>query len=330
MRGVLICGEFKNEEISSVAKELISTGHKLQSALDQSLDYLIIGENLRERAEEAAILGVNRVLTVDGPEFSEFHPERLAGIITAVCQRIEPLIILLGQTDLGRDVAPRLAATLGGSVCLDCVDLAYDQKTETLIQTKPVYGGNALAQWAAASHRPFIVTMRPRSENPADPDPSNRAEIIPIPVEIDESQMRSQLVKTIHEEDTGIRLEEAKIIVAGGGGIGGSEGFDLVRKLSQALGAAVGITRVPADENWMPKSLEIGQTGHIVGPDLYVAVGISGAPQHLAGCSGSKILVAINKDPQARIFEEADFGIVGDYRDILPALIEKLKDLSAA
>ena len=330
MKGVLICGELEKKEISSISKELISTGQKLQNSLDQSLDFLLIGENLRERAEEAAILGVNKVLIVEGPEFSEFHPERLTEIIAAVCRQIEPLLILLGQTDLGRDVAPRLAAKLEGSICLDCVDLTYDQKTDKLIQTKPVYGGNALAQWATASHRPHIVSMRPRSEKSVEPDPSNRAEIIPIPVEIDETQITSHLVKTVHEEDKGIRLEQAKIIVAGGGGIGGSEGFDLVRKLAQALGAAVGITRVPADENWMSKSLEIGQTGHIVGPDLYFAVGISGAPQHLAGCSGSKVIIAINKDPQARIFEEADFGIVGDYRDILPALIEKLKDLTAA
>lgn len=330
MKGILTCGELEQKEISSISKELISTGQKLQGALDQPLDYLLIGENLQERGEEAAILGVDRVLTVEGPEFSEFHPERLTEIIAAVCRQIEPLIILLGQTDLGRDVAPRLAAKLEGSVCLDCIDLSYDQKTETLLQTKPVYGGNALAHWATVTHRACIATMRPRSEKPAEPDPSNRAEIRPIPVEIDETQIRSQLVETVHEEDKGIRLEEAKIIVAGGGGIGGSEGFDLVRELAQAIGAAVGITRVPADENWMPKSLEIGQTGHIVGPDLYIAIGISGAPQHLAGCSGSKVIIAINKDPQARIFEESDFGIVGDYKDILPALIKKLKDLSAA
>jgi electron transfer flavoprotein alpha subunit len=330
MKGILICGELEKKEISSISKELISTAQKLQGALDQRLDFLLIGENLQERAEEAAILGVNRVLTIEGPEFQEFHPERLTGIIAAVCRQIDPLIILLGQTDLGRDVAPRLAAKLEGSVCLDCIDLAYDQKTAAFIQTKPVYGGNALAQWAATSHRPYIVTIRPRSEKPAEPDPSNRAEIIPIPVEFDETQLKSQLVRTVQEEDREIRLEEAKIIVAGGGGIGGSQGFDLVRELAQVLGAAVGITRVPADEKWMPKSLEIGQTGHIVGPDLYIAVAISGAPQHLAGCSGSKVIIAINKDPRARIFEEADFGIVGDYRGILPALIEKFKDLSVA
>ena len=163
MKGILICGELKKEVITSSSKELISTGQKLKSALDQSLDYLLIGENLQERAEEASILGINRVLTVEGPEFSEFHPDRLVAIITDVCRQIKPLIILFGHTDLGRDVAPRLAAKLGGSVCLDCIDLAYDQKSDTIIQTKPVYGGNAMAQWAASSHRPYIVTMRPRS-----------------------------------------------------------------------------------------------------------------------------------------------------------------------
>lgn len=329
MKGILVCDELKKEEITSSSKELISAGQKLRRALDQYLDYLLIGENLQEKAEKAAVLGVDRVLTVEESESPKFHPERLATIITAVCQQHDPLIILFGQTDLGRDVAPRLAAKSGGNVCLDCVDLAYDQKSDTLILTKPVYGGNALAQWAVSSHRPYIVTMRPRSKKPAEPDPSHRAEIISMAFEIDETQIRSQLVKTLHEEDKGIKLEEAKIIVAGGGGIGGSEGFGLIRKLAQALGAAVGITRVPADESWMPKSLEIGQTGHMVSPSLYIAVGISGAPQHLAGCSSSKVIVAINKDPQARIFEEADYGIVGDYREVLPPLIGIIKDLLA-
>ncbi len=327
MKGILICGELQKDGINSISKELISIGQKLRDAFDQPLDYLLIGEDIGKNVQEAAILGINRILTVEGSGFSEFHPERLTCIITAVCRQIEPMIILFGQTDLGRDVAPRLAAKLGGSVCLDCVDLAYDRKSDTLIQTKPVYGGNALAKWASTGHRPYVVTMRPRSETPSEPDPSKRAEIIPISVKIDEAQMRTQLVKTVHEEDKGIRLEEAKIIVAGGGGIGSSEGFDLIRQLALTLGAAVGITRVPADEKWMPKSLEIGQTGHMVSPNLYIAVGISGAPQHLAGCATAKTIVAINKDPGAHIFDEADFGIVGDYRSILPALIEKLKAL---
>jgi electron transfer flavoprotein alpha subunit len=210
---------------------------------------------------------------------------------------------------------------------MDCVDLAFDEKTNSLVQTKPVYGGNALARWVSPDNRPHVVTMRPRSEQPAESDPSRKGKVEPISIEIGDNKIRSQLMETTLQEDKGINLEEAKAIVAGGGGIGGSEGFVLVQELANIIGAAVGITRVPSDENWMPKSLEIGQTGHMVSPSLYIAVGISGAPQHLAGCSNSKFIVAINKDPEAPIFGMADFGIVGDYREILPALIEKLKAL---
>jgi electron transfer flavoprotein alpha subunit len=327
MKGILICGELKNGQITTVSKELITTGKKLSRLLDQPLDFLLIGENLENIAEKIVNLGLDRFLTVQGPAYSDLHPERLVAILGQVCERTTPKIIFFGQTDMGRDVAPRLAAKLGASVCMDCVDLAYDQESKELIQTKPAYGGNAFAKWATADHRPHVVTMRPRSDKPAEPDPLNIGKFEFIPVEIDEAQMRSQLIETIHQQEKGINLEEAKVIVAGGGGIGGSEGFGLIQELANVLGAAVGITRVPSDENWMPKSLEIGQTGHMVSPSLYIAVGISGAPQHLAGCSSSKMIVAINKDPQAPIFHMADFGIVGDYREVLPALIERLKDL---
>jgi len=327
MKGILICGKLKEKKITSVSKELITTGKRLSSVLNQPLDFLLIGENLENVAEQIANLGVDRVLTVQGPENSDLHPERLVAILSNICERASPMVILFGQTDVGRDVAPRLAAKLRASVCMDCVDLAFEEAKKALLQTKPVYGGNALAQWASTNHRPHVVTMRPRSEKPAEPDPYNKGKIEPIPVEIDEAQMRSQLMETTHQEDKGIKLEEAKVIVSGGGGIGGREGFDLIQELANVLGAAVGITRVPSDENWMPKSLEIGQTGRMVSPSLYIAVGISGAPQHLAGCSTSKLIVAINKDPHAPIFDMADIGIVGDYREVLPALIEKLKDL---
>jgi electron transfer flavoprotein alpha subunit len=327
MNGILIGGELKDDKITTVSKELITTGKRLSKGLDQPLDFLLIGQNLGKGAEEAALLGVQKVLTVEGPKYSEFHPERLAAIITDVYQQVEPLVILLGQTDAGRDVAPRLAAKIDASVCLDCVDLTFDEENRALLQTKPVYGGYAKARWAASEGRPHVVTMRPRSEIPSEPDPAARAEIVPLPVKFDEAQLRCQLIETTYQEDKGINLEEAKAIVAGGGGIGGSEGFVLIQELADVLGAAVGTTRVPADENWMPKNLEIGQTGHMVSPSLYIAVGISGAPQHLAGCSSSKLIVAINKDPQAPIFISADFGVVGDYRKVLPVLTDKLKAL---
>jgi electron transfer flavoprotein alpha subunit len=327
MNGILVCGELKEGKISSVSYELVTTGKKLSSALDQPLDILLIGEDIDTAAEKAALLGADRVLAAQGLDCSDFHPERLVAIIAYVCERINPMIILFAQTDVGRDVAPRLAVKLGANVCMDCVELAIDESSRALIQTKPVYGGNALAKWAVTDPRPHVVTMRPGSEEPAEPEPSQKGKVEPISSDFDEKQVRYQLMETIVQEDKGIKLSEAKVIVAGGGGIGGSEGFGLIQELANVLGAAVGITRVPSDENWMPKSLEIGQTGHMVSPSLYIAVGISGAPQHLAGCSNSKTIVAINKDPDASIFGMADFGIVGDYREVLPALIEKLKAL---
>jgi electron transfer flavoprotein alpha subunit len=325
MKGILIYGEHTQGKITSLSNELITTGRRLGNITDQPLDFLLFGENCGDMAEKVARLGVDRVLTVKGDEYSASNPERLAAILADVCERINPMVILFGQTDMGRDVAPRLAAKMGAGVCLDCVGLDFEKANRTFFLAKPVYGGNAIAQWTAPDHRPLVVTMRPRSEKPAEPELSKIGTIESIPVEIDETNLRSQLVETIHQEDKGIKLEEAKAIVAGGGGIGGEEGFGLIQELADILGAAVGITRVPSDENWMPKSLEIGQTGHMVSPSLYIAVGISGAPQHMAGCSSSKLIMAINKDPQAPIFDRADLGIVGDYKEILPALIEKLK-----
>lgn len=326
-QGVLICGELIEGEVTTVTRELITTGKKLRDDLGQPLCLLLIGKDIHDEADEAVLFGADIIYTVDDFSSAELTPERYVAIITHVCKQVAPSIVLFGQTDMGRDVAPRLAARLRTAVCMDCVELAIDPETKSLLQTKPVYGGNARAVWATGNFLPHVVAMRPRAAEPAEPDPTRKGKIIPIEVKIDESEVKSKLLKTVEEEVKGIRLDEAKVIVAGGGGIGGPEGFKLLQELAQILGGAVGITRVPCDEGWMPASLEIGQTGHVVNPDLYIAVGISGAPQHLAGCSGSKCIVAINKSAEAHIFEEADFGIVGDYREALPSLIEKCKVL---
>ncbi len=323
----MICGELKKEKNSSISQELMTTGRRLSQDLDQPLFFLLTGENLHQAAEEASGWGVDEVLTVENPSLAEFHPDLSVSLIAQVCQQVAPSMVLFGLTDFGRDIAPRLAARLGARICMDCVDLKIDKINQSFIQTKPVFGGNALAEWASDISCIHVVAMRPRAQKPVEPDPSRKGKIHPLAIEVDRTKIRSQLIETIHKEDKGIGLEEAKSIVAGGGGIGGSEGFGLLQELASVLGAAVGTTRVPSDENWMPKSLEIGQTGRIVSPELYVAVGISGAPQHLAGCSSSKIIVALNKDPEAPIFREADFGIVGDFRKILPLLIQNIKRL---
>ncbi|MBW2038450.1 MAG: electron transfer flavoprotein subunit alpha/FixB family protein [Deltaproteobacteria bacterium] len=328
-QGILICGEVVDGRITTITKELMTTGRRLSDDLNQPLSVLLIGRDIDEAAKEAVFLGADKVYTADGTPFAESHPEHYTAMIVDVGKRIAPSIILLGQTDMGRDIAPRVAAKLGTTVCMDCVEVAIDQETRLLVQTKPVYGGNAMAVWVSEDYQPQVVTLRPRVGEPAEPDTSRKGEIVPVSTGVDDSMIKGKLVETVKEEIKGIRLEEAKVIVTGGGGIGGSEGFQLLQELAQVLGGTVGVSRVPCDEGWMPISLEIGQTGHMVSPDLYIAVGISGALQHLAGCSGSKCIVAINKDPEAHIFKEADFGVVGDYRKALPPLIEKCRALLA-
>jgi len=325
--GVLICGELIDDRVSAVTKELLTIGRLLADELKQSVSLLLVGHNIEDAAQESIACGADKVYLIQDVPFSESFPERYLSFIIEVHTQINASIILFSHTDMGRDLAPRLAAKLSASICLDCVGLSLDSSIQSLLQTKPVYGGNAMAVWASACDQARIVTMRPRSSTPAEPDDARDGEIIPVEIEMDESSFKSELLETVEEDVKGIKLEEAKVIVAGGGGIGGREGFEMLEELAQLLGGAVGITRVPRDEGWMPSSQEIGQTGHIVSPDLYIAVGISGAPQHLAGCSGAKNIVAVNKDPQAHIFQEADFGVVGDFREVLPILIEQCKAL---
>jgi electron transfer flavoprotein alpha subunit len=325
--GVLVGSEVAEKEIATINKELLSIGRRLSDGLSEPLSIALIGKDVQGLAQEFIALGADKVYTIDRPSSSGPHPDLCQDIFAQACQQLTPSIVLLGQTDMGRDVAPRLAARLQATVTMDCIALEIDPGTKQLLLTKPVYGGNATAIWSSELSQPQIVTLRPRSVPPAEPDPSRKGEITDLNITVDKAMIRSQLVETVKEEAEGIKLEEAKVIVAGGGGIGGPDGFDLLKKLAKLLKGALGVTRVPCDEGWMPLSLEIGQTGHIVSPSLYLAIGISGAPQHMAGCSNSKCIVAINKDPEANIYQVSDFGLVGDYRQALPPFIERCKQL---
>jgi electron transfer flavoprotein alpha subunit len=331
-RGILVCGETLKDYLTSVTAELIHSGRRLCDELKEELSLVLLESVFQTAADEAISLGVDRVYVVEGPPLAETFPDETANRIALLSKKIDPSpsIILFGQTDLGREMAPRVGAKLGTSVCLDCVALDIERETGSLLQTKPVFGGNAMAVWSSAKQGPQIVSLRPGSTEPAVPIPSSEGNIIQVDLKIEETKSKGRLLATVQEDVKGVKLEEANVIVAGGGGIGGKDGFHLIEELAQCLHGVVGISRVPCDENWMPKSLEIGQTGHVVNPELYIAIGISGAPQHMAGCSDSKFIVAVNKDRDAHIFKEADFGIVGDFREALPAFIEKLKSFTAS
>jgi len=325
---ILVCCEICDDVLTIACRELLTIGRTLNSGPNQSLSTLLIGKNIKSAPEEAISFGADKVYFIEAPYFADVSPDVYVSLITRACQQIEPSVLILAHNDMGRDVAPRLAARLNSAVIMDCTGLATtNQANKHLLQTKLVYGGNAIAVWAGELNQLQIVTVRPRSAIAAQPDASRHGEIIQLNITVDYSAFKCHLVQTVKEETKGLKLEDAKAIVTGGGGIGNADGFELLEKLAQVLGGAVGVTRVPCDEGWMPLSLEIGQTGRIVSPKLYVAIGVSGAPQHMTGCLGSNIIVSINRDPDARIFKESDFGIVGDYRQVLPPLIEKLKSL---
>ncbi len=326
-RGVLVCGEVEDETISRITKELLGGGRKLADSLGEELGVLLLGSELGDAGKQAIAFGADKVYVIDDPLLASYHSDAYTTMVTKVCQQVNPSLLLLGQTDTGRDLAPRLASRLGGGLSTGCTELSIDPETKLLMQTRPVYGGNANAVYVTRSARPQIATVRPRSMQALERDDSRQGEVIPVETGIDSSVMRYKVVERVKEGAEGIKLEDAEVVVAGGRGIGSKENFNMLWKLAKLLGGTVGATRPPCEEGWVSTSLQIGQTAKVIGPDLYIAVAISGAMQHIATCLDSKIIVAMNKDPEASIFKVANYGIVGDYKEALPAFMEKCQEL---
>ena len=324
-RGLLVIGEIQNGVITRITKELLSIGRKLADQLSEQLSIILLGSNLSEVARQGIIFGADNVYVAENPLLNDYQSDAYTFIVAKVCQQMSPSVVLLGQTDAGRDLAPRLAARLKGSLSMGCTELKLDPETHFLLQTRPMYGGNVNAVMIARC-KPQIATIRPRSIRPAEPVDFRKGEIIPIEGKIDNFPTKYKVINRVREEVEGVKLEDAKVVVAGGRGQG-KEGFELIRQLAKLLKGAIGASRPPCDEGWVPSSLQIGQTGKVISPELYIAVGISGAMQHIVSCLSSKRIVAINRDPDAPIFKVSDLGIVGDYREVLPPLIEKCKEL---
>ena len=327
---VLICGEQEEGKISAITKELLGIGKSLSEKLNGTLGALIIGSGVQDSGKEALVYGADTVYLIDDPMLAQYSPDSYTAAITQACQQIESPIILLGHTTVGCDVATRVAFRLGCFPGMNCINLDIDPDSKLLVQTRSVYGGKAFAVVTSKDSQTQLATIKPRAMTPLEPDNSRNGEIETIKVEIDDSAIKTTLVSTTKEEMEGIKLEDAKVIVSGGGGIGDAEGFKLLRDFATLLGGAVGTTTVPYDEGWVPTTnMVIGDSGKTVKPDLYIAIGIRGASQHMAGCSESKLIVAINKDSDSGMFKVADLGVVADYRQILPPLIEKCKALLA-
>lgn len=328
-KGILVCGELADGKLTSITTELLGCGRKLADDLKEDLSCLLAGDVVGGVSKEAIAFGADKVYAVEHPALKEYQADSYMQVAEKLVKEISPRAILIGQTSMGRDMAPRLAFRLGISLTTDCLDLSINPETKLLTQTRPVYGGNAQAVFTGEL-MPQMVTVRSKAMSPVERDASRKAEVMPTKIDIDTSKVRTKILETVKEEAVGIKLEDAPVIVCGGRGVGGPEPFrTTLKELADLLHGAVGASRPPADNGWVPEALHIGLTGKIVAPDIYIAIAVSGASQHTAGCSGSKHIIAINKDPEANIFREAEFGVVGKYEEIVPAFTNKLKELLA-
>ena len=328
-RDVWVFCEQKKGIVQGVAWELLGCGRALADARGQELCGILLGSGIRERADEVISRGADKVYVVDSPELSSYQDESYAAAMIELVNAYRPEIVLAGATSIGRSFIPRCAAALKTGLTADCTSLAIDPDGN-LMQTRPAFGGNIMATILCTRFRPQFATVRHKVMKEARLDPYHRG--VTIEVEMDSAKLKSR-AKTLDsvEELCGqVNIADADVVVSGGRGLKKAEHFNLIRELADAMGGAVGASRAAVDKGWIPYSHQVGQTGKTVCPKLYVAVGISGAIQHLVGMQSSDRILAINKDPHAPIFRIADWGIVGDLYDVVPRLIEEFRKAKGA
>lgn len=316
--GVLILAEIAEGNVAPVTAELVGAAQKLGAG---PVSAMVIGTGVEGAA--AGVLGVEKTYVVDDAALSQYTTDGYVKAAETVAKQVDPAIILLAQSDIGRDLAPALASKLGTAVAMDTI--ALELKDGKLHTTRPAYGGNARAVNSFTTE-PAIATVRPKALEGLEGGSPGALE----KVSVDLSGIRQKVLKREVATAEGVRLEDAATVVSGGRGLGGPEAFAQLEELASLLGGAVGCSRAVADLGWRPVAEQVGLTGKVVSPTLYIAIAISGASQHMAGCSGSKNIVAINKDADANIFKASRFGIVGDFKNVLPPLIEAIKKEKAA
>ena len=324
--GVLVIGQTSSGSLDSTAAELLAAGRGVADSLAEELSIALLGDAVETPAQQAIGHGADKVYAVTNPLLSEFQADLHLSAMEALCREVSPRVVLISRTNEGRELAPRLAFRLGVGLAQDCLEVSVDEAAGTLLANRPVYGGNAIAV-VSCEHTPQIAAIRPKAYEPAEADASRQGQVVSFPVDLDASLAKTRVVETVREESEGVKLEEARVVVSGGRGLGGPEPFSGLEDLAKLLGGAVGASRAAVDSGWVPPAYQVGLTGKSITPDLYITVAISGASQHMAGCSGAKCIVAINKDADANIFKEARFGVVGDWETVIPALTEAVREL---
>jgi electron transfer flavoprotein alpha subunit len=326
-KGIWVIVEQSKGTVRKVSLELLSQGRKLADEKGEELVAVVLGQGIGSLAQQVAQYGADKVFLSDDVNFTNYTTGAYTSVVAKLVRENEPSLVLFGNTAVGKDLAPRVATRVGVDVAVDCVDMESDQE-HYVILTRPIYAGKAFAKVAALSARPIMATVRPNSFPVADPAAKD-AQVINVAPEIDANDLRAILKDVLAQASGRVDLTEANIIVSGGRGMKGPENYGILEELADCLGAAVGASRAAVDAGWKEHKFQVGQTGKTVSPTLYIACGISGAIQHLAGMGSSKVIVAINKDPEANIFSVADYGIVGDLFDVVPVLTQECKKLKA-
>lgn len=325
-KNVLIYGEPTGAGLSSMTKELLGGGRKLADDLGEELHVLFTGEAAGDRGKESLSLGADRAYFLEDPRLADYEGGLFVPFLIAAASELSPRILLFGHSEVGADLGPRVAFAMGRPIATDCVALQADGQTKKLLRTKPVNGGLAMAVLESEGF-PQMATVRPKSMTPAEKGKATGGQVTKMTVDVGDVDQPVKIRSRTVEEAKGARLEDAEIVVSGGRGVGGPDGFRELAETAKLLNGAIGGSRIAVDNGWIPTSLQVGLTGTIVAPRVYIAVGISGASQHMTGCARSQRIVAINKDAAAPIFKQSHFGIVGDWRDVLPAFMKKLKEL---
>jgi len=326
-RGVWVFAEQREGNLLNVAIELIGEGRKIADKLNTELTAILLGYDVDLLADKLIKYGADRVIYADSELLETYTTDAYAKVLCDLIEKRKPEILLMGATNIGRDLAPRISARIHTGLTADCTRLDVDLENRRLLQTRPAFGGNLMATIICPNHRPQMATVRPGVMEKAAYDETRTGQVEKFVPDLTEEDVQAKVVEHVKGNKPQVKLEEAKIIVSGGRGLGSAEGFKMLEELAEKLGAVVGASRATVDAGWIDHAHQVGQTGKTVRPDLYIACGISGAIQHLAGMKESKCIVAINKDKNAPIFEVADYGIVGDVYEIIPELISALDNI---
>jgi electron transfer flavoprotein alpha subunit len=323
--GIWVFAEQRNGKVSTVVMELLGAGRKLAEKTGENLTAVLLGHEMEESARELIHYGADEVLYVDDPSLARFNDGPYSSVLSSLIEERRPSIVLAGATFMGRSFIPRVASRVNTGLTADCTALDIDPETGDLLQTRPAFGGNIMATIVCPRHRPQMATVRHKVMAAAPKDPHHKGEVHIISG-VDENRIddRTKVLEVVEEILDTVNLAEADIIVSGGRGLGGPEGFSIIEELALALNGAVGASRSAVDAGWIPYSHQVGQTGKTVQPKMYIACGISGAVQHLAGMQSSDVIVAINKDADAPIFDVATYGLVGDVFKIIPEIIRSV------